>query len=127
MIISKELSLTTGTTLNPNNVWAGSAYEYLKGPAFVAIALYSVTTQALSGLLTTCFIGGSLIAEEYTVVNHDPAIWGKNSPDVQNDFYLTGGGNGGDRIVNQLRNPTAGTVAAKGIAIISPSGGGRRR
>jgi hypothetical protein len=127
MIISKELSLTTGTTLNPNNVWAGSAYEYLKGPAYVAIALYSITTQALSGLLTTCFIGGALIAEEFTVVNHDPAIWGKNSPDVQNDFDLTGGGNGGDRIVNQLRNPTAGTVAAKGIAIITPAGGGRRR
>jgi hypothetical protein len=115
--------LTTGTTLNPNNVWAGSAYEYLKGPAFVAIALYSVTTQALSGLLTSCFIGGSLIAEEFTVVNHDPAIWGKNSPDVSNDFYLTGGGGGGDRIVNTLRNPTGGTVAAKGIAIITPQRG----
>lgn len=123
MIISKELSLTTGTTLNPNNVWAGSAYEYLKGPAFVAIALYSITTQALSGLLTSCFIGGSLIAEEFTVVNHDPAIWGKNSPDVQNDFYLTGGGGGGDRIVNTLRNPTAGTIAAKGVAIITPQRG----
>jgi hypothetical protein len=126
MIIRKTSSLTTGTTLSPNNVWAGSAYEYLKGPAFVAIALYSITTQALSGLLTTCFIGGSLIAEEYTVSNHDPAIWGKNSPDVQNDFYLTGGGNGGDRIVNQLRNPTGGTVAFDATAIITPAGGRRR-
>jgi hypothetical protein len=33
VIIKRNGSLTTGTTLNPNNVWSGSAFEYLKGPA----------------------------------------------------------------------------------------------
>jgi hypothetical protein len=127
MIISRLSSLTTGTTLNPNNVWSGSAFEYLKGPAFVAIAMYSITTQALSGVLTSCFIGAALIAEEFTVFNKDPAIWGKNIPEGQNDFILTGGGNGGDRIVNTLRNPTGGTVVTSSTAIITPASGGRRR
>lgn len=127
MIISKLPSLTTGTTLNPNNVWAGSAFEYLKGPAFVALSLYTVTTQALSGLLSSCFIGANLLAEEFTVWNKDPAIWGKNHPETQNDFVLTGGGMGGDRIVNTLRNPTAGTLVCSATAIITPAGGGRRR
>lgn len=127
MIISRLSSLTTGTTLSPNNVWSGSAFEYLKGPAFVAIAMYSITTQALSGVLTTCMIGANLIAEEFTVWNKDPAIWGKNMPEVQNDFVITGGGNGGDRVVNTLRNPTGGTVVTSSTAIITPAGGGGRR
>ena len=127
MIISKLPSLTTGTTLNPNNIWSGSAFEYLKGPAFVAVALYTITTQALSGTLTSMFIGSNLIAEEFTVWNKDPAIFGKNMPEVQNDFALTGGGVGGDRLVNTLRNPTGGTVVTSATAIITPAGGGRRR
>lgn len=126
MIISKLPSLTTGTTLNPNNIWSGSAFEYLKGPAFVAIALYTITTQALSGTLASIFIGSNLIAEEFTVWNKDPAIWGKNQPEVQNDFVVTGGGMGGDRIVTTLRNPTAGTLVTSATAIITPAGGRRR-
>lgn len=127
MIISRLSSLTTGTTLNPNNVWSGSAFEYLKGPAFIALALYSITTQALSGTLASVFLGANLLAEEFTVWNKDPAIWGKNTPEVQNDFVITGGGMGGDRIVTTLRNPTAGTVVTSSTAIITPAGGGRRR
>jgi hypothetical protein len=30
MIISRTATLATGVTLNPNNVWSGSAFEYLK-------------------------------------------------------------------------------------------------
>jgi hypothetical protein len=48
---------------------------------------------------------------------------------MANDFYLQAGGVGGDRIVNTLRNPTGGTVAYDGIAVITPmgNGGSRRR
>lgn len=127
MIIKRNGSLTTATTLNPNNVWSGSAFEYLKGPALVAIGLMSPTTFALSGLLSACYVGASLIAEEYTVPNIDPAIYGRNNAVLANDFYIQAGGVGGDRIVNTLRNPTAGTVAYDAIAIITPVGGGRRR
>lgn len=127
MIISKLSSLTTGTTLNPNNVWAGSAFEYLKGPAFVNIGIISQTTQALKGLLSACYIGAALIAEEFEVPNQDPAIFGESTPVLANNFFIQGGGMGGDRLVNTLRNPTAGTIAYYALALITPVGGGRRR
>ena len=126
MIIKRTSSLANGVTLSPNNVWSGSAFEYLKGPAFVSIALMSVTTQALQGLLSACYIGAALIAEEFTVPNQDPAIWGQNMPQMANNFFITGGGMGGDRLVNTLRNPTAGAIAYEALAIIQPVGGGRR-
>lgn len=127
MIIKKTSSLATGVSLNPNNIWSGSAFEYLKGPALVNIGLVSITTQALSGLLSSCFVGAALIAEEFTVPNIDPAIAGWNTPMLQQNTYIAAGGNGGDRIVNTLRNPTAGTIAFDAVALITPVGGGRRR
>jgi phage shock protein PspC (stress-responsive transcriptional regulator) len=114
-------------TLNPNNVWAGSAFEYLKGPAIVNIGIISQTTQALKGLLTACYIGAALIAEEFEVPNQDPAIFGENTPQLANNFYIQGGGMGGDRLVNTLRNPTAGAIVYYALALITPVGGGRRR
>jgi hypothetical protein len=127
MIIKRDGSLTTGTTLNPNNVWSGSAFEYLKGPAFINIGIISPTTFALSGLLSACYVGAALIAEEFIVPNVDPAIFGLNNAQLANNFFIQAGGNGGDRLVNTLRNPTAGTVAYDAIALITPVGGGGRR
>lgn len=127
MIISRTGSLTTGTTLNPNNVWSGSAFEYLKTSALVSIGIISQTTQALKGLLTACYLGAALIAEEFEVPNQDPAIFGESTPQLANNFYITGGGMPGDRLVNTLRNPTAGTVTYYALAMIQPVGGGRRR
>lgn len=126
MIIKRDGSLTTGTALNPNNVWSGSAFEYLKGPAIVQIGIITTTTAALAGLLTACYIGAALIAEEFVVPNVDPAIRGMNTPQMAENVYITGAGMGGDRLVNTLRNPTAGTVSYDAIAIITPVSGGRR-
>lgn len=127
MIIPRTGSLATGITLNPNNVWAGSAFEYLKGPALVSIAIISQTTQALKGLLSACYLGAALLAEEFEVPNQDPAIFGQSTPQLANNFFIQGGGVGGDRIVNTLRNPTAGTITYYALALITPVGGGRRR
>jgi len=127
MIIKRNGSLTTGVTLNPNNIWSGSAFEYLKGPALVAIGLITPTTAALSGLLSACYVGSALIAEEFVVPNVDPAIFGLNHSQLANNFFIQAGGMGGDRLVNTLRNPTAGTIAYDAIAMITPMGGGRRR
>jgi len=129
MIIKRDGSLTTGSTLNPNNIWAGSTYEYLRGPSYVNIGIISPTTAALAGLLSMCLIGPSIVGEEFVVPNVDPAIYGLNTPQLANNFYIQAGGVGGDRLVNTLRNPTAGTVAYDAIAQIVPSGGnggGRR-
>lgn len=125
MIIKREGSLTTGTALNPNNLWSGSAFEYLRGPSFVSVGLVSLTTRALSGLLTAFFVGPNLVAEEFTMPNVDPAIFGLDAAQLANNFYIQAAGNGGDRIVSTVRNPTAGTVAFNGIAQIVPAGGRR--
>ena len=127
MIISRTASIANGVTLNPNNVWSGSAFEYLKGPALVSIGIISQTTQALKGLLTACYIGAALIAEECEVPNQDPAIFGQSTPQMANNFFMGGGGMGGDRLVNTLRNPTAGAITYYALALIQPVGGGRRR
>lgn len=125
MIIKREGSLATGAALNPNNLWSGSAFEYLRGPSFVSVGLTSLTTRALSGLLTAFYIGNNLIAEEFTMPNNDPAIKGTDSPLISDQFYIQAAGNGGDRLVSTVRNPTAGTVAFNGIAQVVPAGRGR--
>lgn len=127
MIIKRTGSLATTATLSPNNIWSGSAFEYLKGPALVQVGIISITTQALSGLLSAFYVGAALIAEEFTVPNQDPAIRGLNFAQLSDQYILQAGGMGGDRIVSTLRNPTAGTVAYDAIALITPMGGGRRR
>lgn len=127
MIILKTGSLLTNTSLNPNNIWSGSSFEYLKGPALVAIGVISQTTQALKGLLTAFYVGPALIAEEFEVPNIDPAIAGWNTPMLQQNTYIQAAGGGGDRLVSTLRNPTAGTITYNAVAIVTPMGGGRRR
>lgn len=125
MLIKRDGSLTTGATISPNNIWAGSAYEYLKGPSFVNIGL--VTPGAAGGLLSTCTIGGATIAEEFVVPFSDPAVRGTNYPMVAEAYLIQAGGTTLDRIVNTLRNPTGGTLTYSAVAQITAAGGGRRR
>lgn len=125
MLIKKDGSLAAGASLNPNNLWAGSAFEYLRGPSLVSIGL--VTPAAAGGLLTACYIGNALIAEEYIVPTDNRGGAAGAGPLGSDDFYLQAAGAGGDRLVNTLRNPTAGALTYSGVAIITPAGGGRRR
>lgn len=125
MLIKRDVSLTTGTTLNPNNLWAGSAFEYLRGPSFINIGM--ITPGTAGGLLTACYVGNSLIAEEFLVPFNNPAVRGTDYPMVAEAYLIQAGGNGGDRLVNTLRNPTGGTLTCSAVAQITPAGGGRRR
>lgn len=127
MIIKREITaLAAGATLNPNNLWSGSAFEYLKGPSFVSLGIVSLTTFALKGLVSAFYIGSNLIAEEFVVPNLDPAIFGLDHPAIANDFYIQAAGNGGDRVVSTVRNPTAGAITGTGVLQVVPAGGGRR-
>lgn len=125
MIIKRDGSLLTGVTINPNNVWAGSAFEYLRGPSFVSVGL--ITPGAAGGLLSAFYVGSALIAEEYLVPFSDPAVRGTNYAMVPESYLIQAGGVGGDRLVSTLRNPTGGTLAFSAVAMITPAGGGRRR
>jgi len=125
MIIRKNGSLTTATTLNPNNIWAGSAFEYLSGPSFLSIGI--MTPGTAGGLLSAQYVGNILIAEEYEVPFSAPTVWGGNQPMLSDQMYIQAAGVGGQRVVSTLRNPTAGTLTYTALAIIQAAGGGRRR
>lgn len=125
MIIKRDGSLATVTALNPNNVWAGSAFEYLRGPTFVQIGM--ITPGSAGGLLTACYIGNALIAEEFEVPFSDPAVRGTDYPMIAESYLISGGGVAQDRLVSTLRNPTGGTLTYSAVAMLQPAGGGRRR
>lgn len=123
MFIKRVGSLTTGTTLNPNNVWSGSAFEYLKGPSFISIGI--LTPGTAGGLLAAQYVGSALIAEEFEVPFRAPTVDGPNQPETD-ELFLQAGGLGGDRVVTTLRNPTGGTLTYSALALIQPAGGRRR-
>lgn len=125
MIIKRDGSLATGVTLNPNNIWSGSAFEYLRGPSFINLGV--ITPGAAGGLLAAQYVGANLIAEEFVVPFSDPAVRGTNYPMIAEAYLMQAGGNGGDRLVTTLRNPTGGTLAYSAVAMFTPAGGGRRR
>ncbi len=124
MLIRRNGSLTTGTSLSPNNIWAGSAFEYLRGPSFVSMGV--ITPGTAGGLLAAVYVGSALIAEEFEVPFSAPTVWGSNQPSIPDTMYIQAGGVGGDRLVTTLRNPTGGTLTYTALAIIQPAGGRRR-
>jgi len=125
MIIKRDGSLLTTATLNPNNVWSGSAFEYLKGPTYINLGI--ITPAAAGGLLAAQYVGGNLIAEEFLVPFSDPAVRGTDYPMIAEAYLMQMGGMQNDRLVTTLRNPTAGTLKYSAVAMFSPAGGGRRR
>jgi hypothetical protein len=125
MIIRRNGSLLTTASLNPNNVWAGSAFEYLRGPSFLSIGI--MTPGTAGGLLAAQYVGSALIAEEFEVPFSAPTVWGGNQPMMSDQMFIQAAGVGGDRLVTTLRNPTGGTLTYTALAIIQPAGGGRRR
>lgn len=125
MIIKRDGSLATVTALNPNNVWSGSAFEYLPGPTFVNIGI--ITPGAAGGLLAAVYVGASLIAEEFEVPFSDPAVRGTDYPMIAEAYLIQAGGNANDRLVTTLRNPTGGTLTYSAVAMLTPAGGRRRR
>ena len=124
MIIKRDGTLNAGLTLNPNNLWAGSAFEYLRGPSYVSLGI--VTPGAAGGLQAAQYVGASIVAEEFLVPFSDPAVRGTDYPMIPEAYLMQAGGMGGDRLVTTLRNPTGGNLTYSGVAIITPAGTRRR-
>lgn len=124
MIIKRDNTLNAGLTLNPNNVWSGSAFEYLRGPSYISIGI--ITPGAAGGLLAAQYVGGALIAEEFLVPFSDPAVRGTDYAMIPEAYLIQAGGGQNDRLVTTLRNPTGGNLAWAAVAMITPAGGRRR-
>lgn len=106
------------------NIWAGSVFEYARSNGLLSIGLISPETAAAgpaAGLLATINVGSDVVAEEFPVPTLDPAVVGRNSPVIPDDFWFQDAAAAGDRIVTSIRNPTVGALAFYGVAIFTPT------
>lgn len=108
-VIQKLSTLTTG--LNNDNVWANSAFEFMRGPGVCTASLIA----DVIGAFFTIQAGPDVVVEESPCVVLAAGVW----PVVPDAFYYTFGAAGGDRLVCRLRNPTGGTINFRSILQIT--------
>lgn len=106
-VIQKETAIAAAGS--NDNLFSGSAFEYLRGPSVVSAGVLASAT----GTFITFQVGPTVVLEE------SPPAVGTAMPKVPDDFTLTAAGVTGDRIVLRARNPTAGSITFRAIAQIS--------
>lgn len=104
--IQKETSVA-GTSSN-DNLWSGSAYEYMRGPGVVSAAVVAAAT----GMFITIQSGPDVILEE------TPAFILAAFPIVPDHFYYNWGAAPGDRLLCRARNSTGGAIIMRTICNI---------
>jgi hypothetical protein len=107
-VIQKEVSLAAGAV--NDNLLSGSAFEYVRQPGVVSIAVVAAAT----GTFVTIQAGPTLILEE------SPPLVRTGFPVIPDDFYYQSAVVPGDRLVVRCRNPTAGAIIVRTIAQIAP-------
>lgn len=107
-VIQKETSVAAGAV--NDNLFSGSAFEYVRQPGVVSIACVAAAT----GGFITIQAGPTLILEE------SPPTVKTSMPVVPDDFLYQAAVVPGDRLVLRARNPTGGAVVFRAVAQISP-------
>jgi len=107
-VIQKETSVAAGVA--NDNIFAGSAFEYIRSPGVVSIGAVASAT----GGFITIQAGPTLILEE-----SPPAIKA-TMPVVPDDFLYQAAVVPGDRLVLRFRNPTGGALVIRAVAQIAP-------
>lgn len=107
-VIQKETAVAAGGV--NDNIFAGSAFEYVRSPGVVSIGAVASAT----GGFITIQAGPTLILEE------SPPSVKTSMPIVPDDFLYQAAVVPGDRLVLRFRNPTAGALTIRAIAQISP-------
>lgn len=106
-VIQKELSVAAGA--NVDNLLSGSAFEFIRRPAYVSLGI----TASATGGFSTIQSGADIVAEEFT-----PAVYAR-FPIVPDEFYYNDYAAPGDRLVVRLRNPTAGAIVFRCIVQVT--------
>ena len=108
-IINRSTSIGAGAT--NDNIFAGSAFEYLPGNAALAFGIVQATGN-VGDLLVTVQSGSDVLQEEapITVFNGMPRR------DV--DFILNDVALGGERLLLRVRNTSAGAIVLNTTLII---------
>jgi len=104
--IQKETAILT--LLNNDNLWSGSAFEYMRGQGVVSAAVVASVT----GGFITIQSGPDVVLEESS-----PMVLG-TMPIVPDHFYYNWGAAAGDRLLCRVRNPSAGTITFRTICNI---------
>lgn len=104
-VIQRTGTVATGAVVD--NIWSGSAFEFLPSNAIVSMGI-----NATTGTLGTINVGGTAVLEESTM-----AI-GTDFPTIPDDMFYTFAGVAGDRLVTRIRNPTGGNITYFALAQI---------
>lgn len=106
-VIQKETSVAAGAV--NDNLFTGSAFEYMRAPAIVSIGCVASAT----GAFITIQLGPTILLEE------SPPTVKTSMPVIPDDFLYTGAAAPGDRLVIRFRNPTGGAITARAVAQIT--------
>lgn len=105
--IQRETALAAG--VNSDNLWAGSAYEFMRQNGVVSAACVASAT----GGFITIQAGPDVALEE------SPPTIKATMPTVPDDFLYTFAAAAGDRLVCRARNPTGGALTFRTVAQIT--------
>lgn len=108
-VIQRIATVPAGGTLE--NIFSGSAFEFLRQPSLVSIAIVA----DVPGGFATIQSGADIVAEEFPVFDK------ATPPVVPDDFYYSDFGAPGDRLRLSLRNPTGGNVVFTAVAQVTPT------
>lgn len=106
-VIQRSVSVAAGVV--NENLLAGSAFEFARGPVLISIGV----TQDVTGGFATINSGSDVVAEEF-----EPAILAR-FPIIPDEMYYNDVATVGDRLVIRFRNPTAGAIVARSIVQIT--------
>lgn len=100
---------SVATTAVVENVFAGSAFEFLRGNAVLSIGIVADDP----GMVFSLSLGSDIVVEEALVADTAGVA---RFPIIPDEFWYSDVGVQGDRLVLRLRNPTGATIVASTIA-----------
>jgi hypothetical protein len=100
------------TTELVENVFSGSAFEFLRSNAIVSIGIMADDP----GAFFTLSSGSDLVVEESLIPD---AAGVARFPIIPDEFYYSDVGVQGDRLVLRVRNPTGGTIVVSTVAQVT--------
>lgn len=109
-IIAKEVSIAANSSVE--NVFAGSAFEFARGPQIVSLGM----TQSATGLQVQFTSGADVVVEE------SPPPVSTAMPVIPDQFYASDIAAPGDRYVLRARNTTAGALTLRAVLQIQDVG-----
>ncbi len=106
-VMQREITVLANSTVE--NVFAGSAFEFLRGNSVVSIGVGAAAT----GIVMNIQSGADIVLEEA------PSPILTRYPIIPDEMYYTDVGQMGDRVVLRVRNTTGGNLVFRAIAQVT--------